>query len=92
MFSHSVPFNPDKDIPDLSSKTIIVTGGNIGLGKETVLQLSKHNPSKLYLAARSRAKFDTAMTDILKANPSAKTSVSFLELDLASFASIKTCC
>jgi NAD(P)-dependent dehydrogenase (short-subunit alcohol dehydrogenase family) len=89
MFSHSAPFNPDKDIPDLSSKTIIVTGGNIGLGKETVLQLSKHNPFKLYLAARSRAKFDTAMKDILKANPSAETSVSFLELDLASFASIK---
>jgi NAD(P)-dependent dehydrogenase (short-subunit alcohol dehydrogenase family) len=89
MFSHSTPFNPDKDIPDLSSKTIIVTGGNIGLGKETILQLSKHNPSKLYLAARSRAKFDTAMKDILKVNPSAETSVSFLELDLASFASIK---
>jgi NAD(P)-dependent dehydrogenase (short-subunit alcohol dehydrogenase family) len=87
MFSHSVPFNPAKDIPDLSSKIILVTGGNVGLGKETVLQLSKHNPSTLYLAARSRAKFDTAHADILKSNPTA--NITFLELDLSSFPSIK---
>lgn len=87
LFSHSLHFNPDKDIPNLSSKTIIVTGGNIGLGKETVLRLSKHNPLKLYLAARSRDKFDTASADILKANPNAK--LTFLELDLSSFASVK---
>ena len=87
MPSCSVSFNPDTDIPDLSSKTIIVTGGNSGVGKESVLQLSKHKPGKLYLAARSKAKFDTAVADITKAVPDA--NIHFLELDLASFSSVK---
>jgi len=80
-------FDTDKDIPDLSSKVIIVTGGNSGVGKQSVLELSKHKPAKLYMTARSKAKYDAAVTDIKKSNPNA--SITFLELDLASFASIK---
>lgn len=80
-------FDTDENIPDLSSKVIVVTGGNSGVGKESVLQLSKHNPARLYMTARSKAKYDTALADIKKQNPDA--NVSFLELDLASFASIK---
>jgi NAD(P)-dependent dehydrogenase (short-subunit alcohol dehydrogenase family) len=81
-------FNVNTSIPDLSSKIIIVTGGNLGIGLQTVLQLSKHNPKKLYLAARSQEKFDQAVSEIRSAVPEAK--IEFLELDLASFASIKT--
>ena len=80
-------FEPDKHIPDLAGKVILVSGGNSGCGKESVLQLAKHNPAKLYLAARSQAKFDDAMKDISAAAPNA--SVKFLELDLASLASVK---
>lgn len=80
-------FDTDKDIPDLSSKVIIVTGGNSGVGKESCLQFSKHNPARLYMTARSQAKYDTALADIKKANPDA--NITFLSLDLASFASIK---
>jgi NAD(P)-dependent dehydrogenase (short-subunit alcohol dehydrogenase family) len=85
--SSSPTFNPDNDIPDLSSKTIIVTGGNAGVGKGTVLQLAKHNPARLYLCARSKTKADAAIADIIAVVPRAK--IEFLELDLASFASIK---
>ena len=80
-------FDPDRDIPDLSFKVIIVTGGTAGLGKETVLQLAKHGPGKLYLTARSKSKADAAIAEITKAVPHAK--IDFLELDLASFASVK---
>ena len=81
-------WDASKSIPDLSGKVIIVTGGNAGCGKATVLELSRHSPSKLYMAARSRAKYDAAMKDILAANPTA--NVDFLELDLGSIDSVKT--
>ncbi|GAB7348097.1 hypothetical protein MBLNU459_g6122t1 [Dothideomycetes sp. NU459] len=80
-------FDPAKDIPDLSGKVIIVTGGNTGLGKESVLQLVKHNPKEVYLAARTASKAEAAIAEIKNAVPNA--SVSFLQLDLTDFASIK---
>jgi len=87
IWSGCVDFVPDRDIPDLSSKTIIVTGGNAGLGKETVLRLAKHNPGRLYLGARSKSRADLAIGEILKAAPHAH--ITFLELDLSSLASVK---
>lgn len=82
-------YDPDKHIPDLSSKVIIVTGGNNGIGKAAVIELAKHNPKRLYLSARSKAKYDTAMADVRAAAPTGAANVDFLELDLASFASVK---
>ena len=82
-------FDPDKHIPDLSGKVVIVTGANAGCGKETVLQLAKHSPGRIYLAARSKAKYDDAMKAVAAATPNASEFVRFLELDLASLASLK---
>ncbi|KAK3199362.1 hypothetical protein Dsin_022777 [Dipteronia sinensis] len=84
-----VNFTPDQDIPDLAGKVIIVTGGSDGLGKESVLQLSKHNAAHIYLAARSQSKAESAIEEIKSKSPNA-CPISFLELDLASFASIKS--
>lgn len=82
-------FDPDKHIPPLTGKVIVVTGGNSGCGKETVLQLAKHNPRRIYLAARSKDKYNNAMTAITAAVPNASDFVTFLELDLASLESVK---
>ncbi|KAF2191683.1 oxidoreductase [Zopfia rhizophila CBS 207.26] len=46
-------FNPSTDIPDLSGKVILITGGTAGLGTETILQLSKHNPSRILFTGRN---------------------------------------
>ncbi|EEY23508.1 retinol dehydrogenase [Verticillium alfalfae VaMs.102] len=83
-----VNFNPDQDIPDLSGKVILVTGGNNGLGKETVLQLCKHNPAMIFLAARSESKALDAIADIRRTVADA-APITYLRLDLASFDSIK---
>ncbi|KAF7590195.1 hypothetical protein BBP40_003170 [Aspergillus hancockii] len=86
-FRRSVGFNPEKDIHDLSGKVIVVTGGNNGLGKESILQLAKHNPAKIYMAARSESKATTAINEIRQSVPGA--NILFLPLDLASLASVK---
>ncbi|MCJ1386678.1 hypothetical protein MMC17_009804 [Xylographa soralifera] len=80
-------FIPSRDIPNLSGKVILVTGGNTGLGKETVLELAKHNPSVIYLTARTSSKGEAAISDIVSAVP--KANISLLSLDLSSFESIK---
>ncbi|KAF2716768.1 oxidoreductase [Polychaeton citri CBS 116435] len=80
-------FDCDKDVPDLSGKVILVTGGNAGLGKETVLQLAKHNPREIFLAARNASKAAAAIDEINSKVPNSR--VTFLQLDLTSFAAIK---
>jgi NAD(P)-dependent dehydrogenase (short-subunit alcohol dehydrogenase family) len=87
MFGFGNAFNPDTDIPDLSGKTILVTGGNSGLGKESVRQFAKHK-SKVYMGARSEEKAAAAIADIKKQVPDA--DITFLELDLASLESVKS--
>lgn len=62
--------------------------GNTGLGKEAVRQLAKHNPSRIYLAARTPSKGEAAVAEIKGAVPSAQ--IIFLPLDLASFGSISS--
>ncbi|KAG9604327.1 hypothetical protein KCU77_g750, partial [Aureobasidium melanogenum] len=80
-------FNPDLDIPDLSDKVILITGGNSGLGAESCLQLAKHNPAEIFLGARSTVKADSAIATIKKTVPGAKIRV--LEMDLTDLASLK---
>ncbi|KAF4970030.1 hypothetical protein FSARC_2847 [Fusarium sarcochroum] len=80
-FSHA-------DIPDLSNQVIIVTGGNVGLGFETIRQICKHNPAQIYLAARSQDKAEKAIKDLLQENPKA-SNISYLKLDLASLDSVE---
>ncbi|KAK6499603.1 hypothetical protein TWF481_009968 [Arthrobotrys musiformis] len=88
MFWNSKGYNPNRDIPDLKGNVIIVTGGNVGLGFETIRQLAKHNPARIYLAARSAEKAGAAIKQLKADNPNA-APISFLHLDLSSFESIK---
>ncbi|TVY25312.1 putative oxidoreductase [Lachnellula hyalina] len=81
-----VSFTPAKDIPDLSGKVIFITGGNAGLGKESALQLSAHNPSHIYLSCRDGSKAKAAIQDIQSSVPSAR--LTFIQCDLTSLASV----
>lgn len=86
MVSNCVRFSV-KDIPSLKGKVIIVTGANSGLGKQSVLDLARHDPKEIWLTARSTAKAESAISDIKKEVPNA--NIKPLPMDLSSFESVK---
>ncbi|KAK0469223.1 NAD(P)-binding protein [Desarmillaria tabescens] len=73
------------DIPDLTGKVVIVTGGNTGCGRETVKALLSHG-AKVYLAARSEEKAKEA---IVKLKEETGAEAIFLSLDLADLVSVR---
>ncbi|KDO18234.1 hypothetical protein SPRG_16338 [Saprolegnia parasitica CBS 223.65] len=76
----------DAFAPRCKDKVVLITGANTGLGLETARVLAAKGAT-VVIACRSASKGDAAVASILKAQHDAK--VSFLELDLASLASIK---
>src|SRR5580693_2780259 len=83
---------PDKkawtadDIPDLSGKTIVVTGGNSGIGYEAALEFARKR-AEVILACRDLGKARTAAAQIGASAPGAKVEV--MELDLSNLASVR---
>lgn len=73
------------DVGSLSSKTIIVTGANAGLGFETALALAKKDATVI-MACRNVSKAETAKEQILKEAPSAKLEI--IKLDLSNLKSV----
>jgi len=74
------------DMPDLSGKTIVVTGGNSGIGYQAALQFARKKAHTI-LACRSLDKANAAAAQISASNPGATVEV--MELDLSSLASIR---
>lgn len=74
-----------KEYPALNGKTILITGGNVGIGFETAKELARRN-SNVILACRNTAKGDEAVASISKAT--GNDNVSCMKLDLASLTSV----
>jgi len=74
------------NIPDLSGKVIIVTGGNSGLGFESVKAFAKKG-AEVILACRTIEKGENAKVKILNHNHTSKIVV--MPLDLMDLSSIK---
>ncbi|KAI1790008.1 NAD(P)-binding protein [Ganoderma leucocontextum] len=83
-FAPKSEFSTDQ-IPNHSGRVVIVTGGNTGIGFETTKEMLKHN-AKVYLAARSKEKAAAAIASLK--DETGREPV-FLQLDLASLASVK---
>jgi NAD(P)-dependent dehydrogenase (short-subunit alcohol dehydrogenase family) len=74
------------DIPDLTGKTAIVTGGNSGIGYHTVLELARKGAS-VWMAVRSLERGNASLKQIQALVPNAEVRV--VELDLSDLASIR---
>ncbi|KAJ7155343.1 hypothetical protein C8R43DRAFT_1087472 [Mycena crocata] len=83
-FPPKTKFTAD-DVPDLAGKVCIVTGGNSGVGKETIRVLLSHN-AKVYMASRSQSKAEAAIKELKE--QTGKDAL-FLKLDLGDLKSIK---
>jgi len=74
------------NIPDLAGKTVIVTGANTGLGKETAKAIAKKNATVI-LAVRNIEKGENAAVEIKKHFPESILKV--MKLDLSGLLSIR---
>ncbi|KHN94190.1 NAD(P)-binding domain protein [Metarhizium album ARSEF 1941] len=83
----TIDFEPEKDIPSLAGKVILVTGGNNGLGKQAICEYIKHGPKQIWLAARNVAAAQAVVDEIHRHKPD--SPVKILKMDLSSFESVK---
>lgn len=74
------------DMPDLTGKTVVVTGGNSGIGYEAALQLARKG-ARVVLACRNPTRAAEAIGALRAAAPAAR--VEAMDLDLASLASVR---
>ena len=75
-----------QNIPALTGKVVIVTGGNSGLGYESVKAFTMKD-AEVILASRSLEKGEEARTAILQAVPEGKIQV--MQLDLGDLESVR---
>jgi retinol dehydrogenase 12 len=69
----------------IDGKVVVITGANSGIGKETAVDLAKRG-GKIYIACRDVKRGEDALKEIKERSGS--ENVHFLQLDLASMASI----
>ncbi|TVY43255.1 Short chain dehydrogenase [Lachnellula subtilissima] len=72
-----------------AGQTIIVTGSNVGLGKEAARHLARLGASKLILAVRNTKAGEAAKHDIESTTRCSPEVIEVWPLDLSSYASVK---
>ena len=53
---------PPVEYEDLSGKTVVVIGANVGLGFESAKHFAKMNPDRIILGCRSKERGEAAVT------------------------------
>lgn len=70
----------------LDGKTVVITGANTGIGKETAIDLAKRG-AKVIIACRDMEKGETALKEVIE--KSANENVTCMKLDLSDSKSIR---
>ncbi|KAK4241903.1 short-chain dehydrogenase TIC 32, chloroplastic, partial [Achaetomium macrosporum] len=81
-------FQSQTDVPDLTGKVILITGGTAGVGAGTVIELARHNPAHLVFTGRNAKSAEATIASARSAGSDVR--VTFVECDLANLASVKT--
>jgi NAD(P)-dependent dehydrogenase (short-subunit alcohol dehydrogenase family) len=85
-----VNFDSARDIPPLTGKVILITGGAGDLGKQVAIEFARHKPARIYVADLPRDDDGESVISAIRDAVSDKNApISYLEVDLSSFESIK---
>ncbi|KAL4911908.1 hypothetical protein BDW62DRAFT_195886 [Aspergillus aurantiobrunneus] len=81
MFGSGNTFDPNTDIPDLSGRVYVVTGGSAGIGFGICAHLLQHNPAALYLLGKKEEHIQEATEGLKKFGDISKVHSVQIELD-----------
>ncbi|CDR44243.1 hypothetical protein NBRC10512_004663 [Rhodotorula toruloides] len=87
------PYDPPQELPpgSLEGKVYLVTGGHGGIGLETTRFLALAG-ARILIASRSSSKVHSAIDSLSSTHgDSIRSKLEYVELDLASLASVKRC-
>ncbi|KAJ3049164.1 hypothetical protein HK097_009814 [Rhizophlyctis rosea] len=73
---------------EVSTKTIVVTGANVGLGFEAAAHFARLGPKKLIVTTRDAAKGQDTVNRLVEATGIARDNIEYRELELSSFESV----
>ncbi|KAJ0422861.1 hypothetical protein BJY00DRAFT_322363 [Aspergillus carlsbadensis] len=66
MIGSSNTFDPNTDVPDLSGKVYVITGGSAGIGFGICAHILQHNPAALYLLGKKEEHIQEATEGLRK--------------------------
>ncbi|KAM5526416.1 oxidoreductase bli-4, mitochondrial [Fusarium oxysporum f. sp. phaseoli] len=83
MLGSSNKFDPNTDIPDLSGKVFVVTGGSAGIGYGISAHTLQHSCQKLYLLGKKQHHLDEAAEGLKQYGDISR--VEFIQIELEDF-------
>ncbi|CAH0003522.1 unnamed protein product [Clonostachys byssicola] len=84
---HQIDFQLERDVPELSGKVLLVTGGTKGLGAGAVSLLAKRKPAKIYITGRNKAAAQKLINQAQE--DGSQSEIIFLACDQTSLASVQ---